>query len=124
MGDDAREIFNRKHLEKSRKELRNLGTAAEAVLWKYLQKRQILGKKFRRQASIGPYIVDFFCPECRLIIELDGAVHDGFLPGEYDAERTTYLEQLGLKVLRSENRILYDNPDAVLDTIKQALCIP
>ena len=121
MDDQTRDIFNRKHLEKRRKELRKDGTAAEAVLWKHLQRRQMLGKKFRRQASVGPYIVDFYCPECRVVIELDGSPHDGFLPGEYDAQRTRYLEELGMRVIRFENRILYDNPDAVLETINQAL---
>jgi very-short-patch-repair endonuclease len=114
------EIFNRKPLKSRRKELRTKGTAAEAVLWKHLQKR-MLGKKFRRQESIGPYIVDFYCPECRLIVELDGAPHVGFLAGEYDDDRTKYLEQYGMKIIRFENRVLYDSPEAVLETIKQVL---
>ncbi len=75
MSEHLRGIFNRKRAEKRRKELRNSGTAAEATLWEHLQRRQILGKKFRRQEGIGPYIVDFYCPECRVIVELDGAPH-------------------------------------------------
>src|SRR5438309_9087686 len=85
MSEHLRGIFNRKRTEKRRKEMRNSGTAAEAMLWKHLQRRQILGKKFRRQEGIGPYIVDFYCPECRVIVELDGAPH---------------FEELGMKVIR------------------------
>jgi len=111
-------IFNRKHLKNRRKELRTEGTAAEAVLWTHLQKRKLHGKKFRRQQSIGPYIVDFFCPECRLIVELDGAPHYGILDDNYEAERSAYLEQLGLKIIRFENRIILHNLEAVLETIQ------
>ena len=99
----------------------NSGTAAEAMLWKHLQRRQILGKKFRRQEGIGPYIVDFYCPECRVIVELDGAPHFEADKQEYDAERTNYLEELGMKVIRFENRALYEDTEWVLETIKQEL---
>src|SRR5215831_17213144 len=92
-------------LKARRKGLRNDGTAAEAVLWKYLQKRQILGKKFRRQASIGRYFVDFYCPECRVVVELDGAPHFRVTSAEYQTERTKYLESLGIEIVRFENCI-------------------
>jgi very-short-patch-repair endonuclease len=121
MNDHLRGIFNLKRLENRRKELRKHGTSTEALLWKYLQKKQVLGKKFRRQASIGPYIVDFYCPECRVIVELDGAPHDEVLTAEYDSARTQYLEQYGMKVIRFENRLVADNPEAVLEAIRQAL---
>jgi very-short-patch-repair endonuclease len=75
MGNRPRGIYNNPKKEEKRKELRNKGTAAEAVLWSHLQKRQLLGKKFRRQYSIGPHVVDFYCPECSLIVELDGKRH-------------------------------------------------
>src|SRR5690348_415260 len=85
-------IFNKSSKKDLRKNLRNNSTPAERTLWKHLQRSQLLGKKFRRQASIGRYIVDFYCPECRLIIELDGAAHFSVLKEEYEAERTQYLE--------------------------------
>jgi very-short-patch-repair endonuclease len=116
-----RGLFNRKRLQRRRRELRKEGTSAEAVLWKHLQKRQLLGKKFRRQHSVGPYIVDFYCPECRVIVKLDGAPHDEVLVAEYDAERTPFLENYAMKVIRFENRSLFEDPDAVLETIRQAL---
>ena len=104
-----------------RKRLRSSMTAAECVLWQSLKSRQLLGKKFRRQISIGRYIVDFYCPEARLVIELDGERHFSITMDEYDTERTNYLEQEGLKVIRFENKELYDNLEGVLETIKQPL---
>src|SRR3977135_2186576 len=101
-------IHNILSKKKFRKDLRNSLTAAEAVLWKSLQKRQLLGKKFRRQVSLGRYIVDFYCAECRLVIELDGARHFSMTIDEYEMERTKYLEGLGLRVIRFENRDLYE----------------
>ena len=90
-------IHNRNEKKSKRVELRNSRTAAE-TLWKHLQRRQLEGKKFRRQHSIGPYIVDFYCPECRLIVELDGQPHYEFIADVYEAERTKYFSQFGIKV--------------------------
>jgi very-short-patch-repair endonuclease len=104
-----------------RKHLRHSMTAAECVLWESLKSSQLLGKKFRRQISIGRYVVDFYCPEARLVIELDGASHFSITRDEYEVGRTRYLEEEGLKVLRFENKELYENLDGVLETIKRAL---
>ncbi len=72
MGKHKRGIYNTTAKEEQRKALRNSLTIAEAVLWKQLKDSQLAGRKFRRQESIGPYIADFYCPESRLIVELDG----------------------------------------------------
>jgi very-short-patch-repair endonuclease len=104
-----------------RKNLRNSLTAAEAVLWKCLQRRQLLGKKFRRQISIGRYIVDFYCPEKRLVIELDGEAHFTHNRDIYEDKRTDYLQERGLTILRFENDELKGNLDGVLETIKRHL---
>src|SRR5262245_38287940 len=104
-----------------RRKLRKFGTAAEAVLWKHIQRKQILGKLFRRQVSVGRYIVDFYCAECRLIVELDGAAHFSDLVEEYEAERTRYLERLGLRIIRFENRTLRQNLPFVLHRIEEQL---
>jgi very-short-patch-repair endonuclease len=106
-----------------RKRLRNSLTAAEAVLWKSLQGRRLLEKKFRRQVSIGRYIVDFYCPECRLVIELDGAAHFSMTIDEYDGQRTMYLEEEGLRVIRFENEEIFEDIDTVLEKIKESLAI-
>ncbi len=121
MIERRRNKYNNPKQTEKRKELRNDGTAAEAVLWTYLRKRQLLGKKFRRQYSIGPYIVDFYCPECSLIVELDGKRHFSMLRGNYELERTRYLEKEGLQILRFENRVLRENAEAVLETIREAI---
>src|SRR5262245_36681985 len=114
-------IFNKRDKNDLRKKLRNNGTAAEVALWKHLQGSQLLGKKFRRQASIGRYIVDFYCPECRLIVELDGAPHFSVLTDEYELERTRFLEGLGLRILRFENRTVKRDFPFVLHRIEEEL---
>jgi very-short-patch-repair endonuclease len=115
----ARRIHNRLKKKVKRQELRNTATPAEAALWKHLQGRALEGKKFRRQHGIGPYIVDFYCPECRLVVELDGQPHFEFIADTYEGERAAYLEGLGIRVLRFENRIVFDSLDAVLNTIRE-----
>jgi very-short-patch-repair endonuclease len=114
-------LINIPPLEERRKELRNKPTEPEMLLWKYLRGRQILGKKFRRQYSIGRYVVDFFCVKCDIAIELDGAPHFAELKEDYEAERTAFLERQGVQIIRFENRVLYDNLEAVLETIKAAI---
>ena len=114
-------LFNARKANETRKTLRKSATSAEAVLWTYLQNRKLLGMKFRRQSSVGPYIVDFYCPECRLVVELDGAPHFGPNASEYDQQRTEYLKQAGLKVIRFENRAVKENIEFVLKTIEQSL---
>ena len=113
-----KKIHNKKYLEPYRKELRKNLTSAEAFLWKQLQQRKLDGKKFRRQHSIENYIIDFYCPEERLIIELDGQVHFNPTAQENDEKRTERLEELGFKVIRFENKMVFDNLQSVLQEIK------
>ena len=114
-------IHNIKPLKPVRKSLRNSLTPAEAKLWKSLQHSKLEGMKFRRQHSIGRYVVDFYCPEYRLAIELDGEGHFNSIKGEYDARRTAYLNSLNVHVLRFENRTVFDNLQGVLETIRRTL---
>lgn len=88
-----RSLHNRKYLEKYRKELRNNTTKAESMLWKALQGRRLEGRKFRRQQSIDNFIVDFFCPQEKLIVELDGEVHNTAVSDNYDDKKTKKLER-------------------------------
>jgi very-short-patch-repair endonuclease len=115
------QINNRPDLKESRKLLRRNLTPAEASLWKCLQKSQLEGRKFRRQHSIGAFVVDFYCPSEKLVIELDGYHH--FTPEyeEYDLKRTEYMNSLGIKVLRFENRLVFQNLEEVLNVIKNGL---
>ena len=110
-------IHNYKYLEERRKKLRKNLTSAEATLWKHLQRKQLGGRKFRRQHSIENFIVDFYCPKEKLIIELDGTYHLDFAQQNYDLERTNRLEILGFKVLRFENKLVFEDIEFVLEEI-------
>ena len=115
----TRGIYNNRSKKTLRKNLRKSTTSAEAILWTCLQSRKLLGKKCRRQFGIGRYIVDFYCPECRLVVELDGAPHFASNVEEYEANRTKYLESHGIKVIRFENRVVHDQIELVLETIRE-----
>ena len=104
-----------------RKELRNNGTRAEAVLWNMLKSRQ-LGVKFRRQFSVGSYILDFYSPEVNLCIELDGASHFTYGGTDYDFERTSFLKNNhGIETLRFENISVFKYPEEVVSKIRAAI---
>jgi very-short-patch-repair endonuclease len=112
---------NRKFSLTRRRELRSNLTRAEALLWLNLKNSSLDGKKFRRQHGIGPYIVDFYCPECRVIVELDGAVHEDVLRQERDVLRTEFLESRGLRIVRFENKAVIEDVEMVLETIRAVL---
>lgn len=113
-------IHNQDHLKQTRKDLQNNATTAEATLWGFLQKSQLEGRKFRRQHSIGNYVVDFYCPAEKLVVELDGKA-PFYQPGyESDQERTKYLHSLNIRVLRFENEEVFKATENVLDKIRAA----
>jgi len=101
------------------REMRSDPTPAEEKLWQHIRKRRVGGYKFRRQHTIDRYIVDFYCSQARLVIEVDGSVHE--TRQEEDAERQTFLENLGLRVLRFSNGEVLQHIDAVLQAIDEAL---
>jgi very-short-patch-repair endonuclease len=98
--------------------LRRQATNAELALWGELRGRRLDGLKFRRQHPLGPYVVDFCCPEQRLIVEVDGEVHD--LQREYDDARTAYLAAISYHVIRFTNTQVFSDLGSVLTTIRQA----
>ena len=112
-------IHNRKALKARRRELRHNLTPAEAVLWKAIQRSKLEGRKFRRQHSVGSYILDFYCPAEHLAVELDGAHHytDGGLA--YDEERTKYINSLNICVIRFENDVVLAHLEGVLEEIRK-----
>jgi len=114
-----RKIFNKKELKSRRKELRNNSTYAEVFFWQQIKKGQLEGRKFRRQASINSYVIDFYCPEEKIAVELDGEVHFDEEIIKYDKEKTRYLESLGIRVIRFENQDVLKNTEYVLNTIKK-----
>jgi very-short-patch-repair endonuclease len=112
-------LFNKKYLKDSRRELRNSGTAAEAVLWGYLKEKKLQGRKFRRQFSIGDFILDFYCVSEKLAVELDGQSHFTTLGAMNDEQKEEFLELQGIRVIRFENMEVFDNPEGVLKEIKK-----
>lgn len=92
-------------------------TPAEACLWTYLKARRLEGRRFNRQFSIGNYIVDFYCHQERLVIELDGAVHMNPVARRRDRLRDRWLQRLGYTVLRFENKLVFKQLDFVLQEI-------
>jgi len=117
-------IHNRKSMKEIRRNLRHSLTPAEATLWKALQGSKLAGKKFRRQHSVGNYVVDFYCPECKLAIELDGEKHFNSLASECDLRRTEFLKRYDIEVLRFENRAVFEHSEGVLEAIRRHLTTP
>ncbi|MDW8141457.1 MAG: endonuclease domain-containing protein [Candidatus Bipolaricaulota bacterium] len=102
------------------RELRRETMPVESILWEYLRRRQLCGLKFRRQHPIGEFIVDFYCAEHKLIIELDGAIHEQ--QRERDQERTEILQRQGYRVLRIKNAEIEQDLEGVLQRITAACC--
>lgn len=109
-------IFNLQQNKSLRRQLRQQPIVCEKILWQKIRNRQI-GYKFKRQFGINKYVVDFYCPELKLIIEIDGATHGLEYEVKYDYQRQNYLENLGLIVKRYLNIEIKNNLRAVLADI-------
>ncbi|OFZ73436.1 hypothetical protein A2701_03635 [Candidatus Amesbacteria bacterium RIFCSPHIGHO2_01_FULL_47_34] len=114
-------VRNSPELKGRRQELRNRATVAERLLWKRIQRSQ-LGVKFRRQYSVGNYILDFYCPEKKLAIELDGSTHSD--RWDLDEYRTRTVGELGVKVVRFWNEEVEGNIERVMEVISTTLLSP
>ncbi|MFA5076218.1 MAG: endonuclease domain-containing protein [Patescibacteria group bacterium] len=114
------QTFNRKKFKNLRSKLRHSSTKVENKLWYKINNRQ-LGYKFRRQQGIGNYVVDFYCPELKLVIEVDGQYHDDPVVYKKDREREKYLCSLGLVVRRYTAREVFKNTMGVVSDI-EAIC--
>ncbi|MBT6254251.1 endonuclease domain-containing protein [Candidatus Uhrbacteria bacterium] len=115
-------IFNKHSMKTRRRELRHAAPKAERILWKHLRRKQLDNHKFRRQHSINGYVVDFYCPQQRLAIEVDGPTHFRGIESEvYDKERQIQIESLGITVLRFTNADVYENTDNVILSILNCL---
>jgi very-short-patch-repair endonuclease len=108
------QIFNQNEMLEKRRRLRNNAPEAEARLWRRLKGKQIGGYKFRRQFSVGFFILDFYCPTLKLAIEIDGPSHDDEATQEYDAIRQSAIAALGIRFLRFTNADIYDHLEGVL----------
>lgn len=102
-------------------ELRGNMTIAEKILWERLRNRKCCNSRFRRQHPIGEFIVDFFCYEAMLAIELDGEVHNDAYQNKRDSERTEILNEHGIRVRRFKNNAVFNKIEEVLKKIEYAL---
>ncbi len=109
--------FNKSEIKHLRRKLRKKMTAAEVALWLMIKNKQIEGIRFLRQYSVDKYILDFYCPQHKLAIELDGESHNDIHAIEYDKKRTEHIYSMGIRVLRFENFEIFDYPERTIDEI-------
>ena len=112
--------FNKK-LKARARELRKNMTEAESFLWQRIRSKQLKGRQFYRQKNIGNYIVDFYCPSAKVIVELDGGQHYTQEGISRDQVRDKYLESLGFTILRFSDREVFKNIEGVLERIFEQL---
>ena len=115
--DHVTDHFNRSSEKERRRALRNSMTPAEVLLWSRLKSRQILDCKFRRQYSVGVYIIDFYSVEAKLGIEVDGDSHFHGGAAQYDRSRQDYIESFGIKIVRFNDAEVCGNIDGVLEVL-------
>ena len=103
------------------RELRRAGNDAEEALWRIVRNRRLLGLKFRRQHALGPFVADFYCVERRLVIEVDGGVHDSSDARARDPARDRWMAERGIVVLRMPADTVLLRPDEAVLAIVNAL---
>ncbi|ERM80109.1 hypothetical protein P872_17170 [Rhodonellum psychrophilum GCM71 = DSM 17998] len=106
-------------IHKRARELRKRLTPSEKILWETLKGKSFRGLKFRRQHPIHKFIVDFYCHELKLVIEIDGGIHDTMDQKEYDMGRTFELNELGLEILRFGNEMILSDIQLTLIEISK-----
>ena len=112
--------FNKK-LERLARQLRKNMTEAESFLWQRIRRKKLKGRQFYRQKNIGNYIVDFYCPSAKVIVELDGGQHFTQEGAREDQVRDKYLESLGFTILRFSDREVFKDIEGVLEKIFEHL---
>lgn len=118
-------LYNLNSHKLLRRQLRNNPTPSERKLWRYLKGRQFHGLVFHRQHGIGRYIVDFYCPKLRLVIEVDGSVHENSEVQKYDAIRRKFLEEsCYLRVVRFTNDEVMEDVEEVLKKMEKIVTAP
>jgi len=119
--DKNKKIFNPKKTKGQRKYLRNNMTKAEVILWSKLKGRQLHGYKFRRQHGIGNYVIDFYCPELNLAVEVDGESHFTRSDALHDKKRASFLANNQILVQRFTNAEVKQNIDGVVKELSALL---
>jgi very-short-patch-repair endonuclease len=115
------QLYNKASEKEKRQRLRNNMSPAEKVIWAVLRNRQIEDCKFRRQYSIGAFVIDFYAPELKLALEIDGDSHFQAGAIAYDKERQSFLESKGTQILRFTNQQVYEDLDSVTEAIAQTI---
>lgn len=109
--------LNPKYSKNIRRHLRNNMTETEVILWGKLKGRQITGYKIRRQYGVGSYVVDFYCPQLKLAIEVDGESHYTREGEEHDKKRDAFIRDKGIEIIRIPTSEIYDNLDGVVQHV-------
>lgn len=115
------QLFNRSAEKEKRRVLRQNATKAEQLVWQRLRSRQVENCKFRRQYSVDYYVLDFYSPELKLAIELDGESHDSDEAIAADQVRQAAIAALGIRFLRFTNQEVYAHLDGVIERIAEAV---
>ena len=111
------QVLNKKDTKEKRQILRKNQTDSETILWSKLRAKRFYGLKFFRQYGVGNYIVDFYCPKLKLVVEADGGQHFTDQSLEYDKNRTEFLNSLGIKVIRFTNKEINKNIDGCMEKL-------
>lgn len=114
-------LYNDPRRKQRRQELRRLAAPTEYYFWSFLCRSQVEGLKFRRQYGVGPFVIDFYCPEFRLAVELDGETHESLETRHYDKQRTAFLETHNILVIRFQNSDVLEDIDSVLDMLRKII---
>jgi len=112
--------YNKKSEQEKRRRLRSNMTYCEKIVWLHLRKRQ-LGYRFLRQYSVDQFVIDFYCPELKLAVEIDGNVHEIPEQKEYDIARQNYIEEFGIGFIRIKNEELLGNPNKTFQKIEETI---
>ncbi|RKY94255.1 MAG: hypothetical protein DRQ13_08475, partial [Ignavibacteriae bacterium] len=113
--------YNKSSEKEKRRKLRQNQTNAEELVWRYLRNKQMLGYKFKRQYSLDHFVIDFYCPELKLAVELDGESHNNPEQREYDIKRQKYLEEFNIKFVRIKDDELQGNPNKAFLKIEDSI---
>jgi len=113
--------FNKSSQTEKRRKLRQHQTNAEELVWKFIRNRQILDTKFKRQYSVDQYIIDFYCAELKLAIEIDGGTHNTSVQKKKDIIRQKYLEGFNIMFVRIKDEELFGNPNKAFSKIENAI---
>lgn len=114
-------IFNRPEKKEIRRYLRRHSTETEQIMWNILRKRQIQGYKFRRQYSVGAFMLDFYSPRIKLAIEIDGITHNTVEAMKHDAIRQRLIEEYGIRFLRFKDEEVLNDAEKVIKKIEKAI---